>query len=173
MHAIFFGLKRAWHGSLRISRRALAAMGLTAARFDLLYELQGGAPPHSVTQRRLRLTLGVNRTTISRMLTSLESLGFVKREKPSYGDRRTRTVELTELGLRRIRLAIRSLIGEGVAQLAVDSAIAGGPNADPGTMAHNDFACLLSCEVLESFLNGMRRTYGDFATLHYPWHPDD
>ena len=172
MHAIFFGLKRAWHGSLRISRRPLAAMGLTAARFDLLYALQRGEPPHSRTQRRLRLTLGVNRTTISRMLASLESLGFVTRER-SFGDRRTRTVELTELGLRRIRLAIRSLIGDGAAQLAVDSAIAGGPGAPPGTMAHDDRACLVACEVLESFLGGMRETYGDVATLHYPWHPDD
>ena len=40
MHAIFFGLKRAHHGTLRITRRALIALGLTAARFDLLYAVQ-------------------------------------------------------------------------------------------------------------------------------------
>ena len=40
MDAIFFGLKRAFHGSLRIARFALTALGLTAARFDMLYALE-------------------------------------------------------------------------------------------------------------------------------------
>jgi MarR family transcriptional regulator for hemolysin len=102
-HAIFFGLRRAWHGFLRITRRALATIGLTSARFDLLYVLQRG--DGRVTQRGLRRTLGVNRTTISRMLGSLEALGLVTREK-SYGDRRTREVRLTEEGRRRIRVAV-------------------------------------------------------------------
>jgi DNA-binding MarR family transcriptional regulator len=168
MHAIFFGLKRAWHGCLRITRRVLADLGLTAARFDLLYVLSRD----STTQRQLRLTLGVNRTTISRMLGSLEILGLVAREQ-SYGDRRTRIVRLTEQGCRCIRIAIRHLIESGQAQLAVDTAIAGAPYRHPGDSWNDDMACLESTEILESFLRGMRESYGDTAGLYYPWHPDD
>jgi DNA-binding MarR family transcriptional regulator len=165
MHVIFFGLKRAWHGCLRITRRTLVAMGLTAARFDLLYALQTGL---ANTQSRLRRVLGVNRTTVSRMLGSLETLGLITRERPRFGDRRTRDVRLTELGLRRIRIASRGLRGSGAAQLAVDSAIAG-----YGRDWHNDTACLRACEVLDSYLRALREAYGDRATLHYRWHPDD
>jgi DNA-binding MarR family transcriptional regulator len=171
MHAIFFGLKRAWHGSLRTTRRALAAMGLTAARFDLLYAL-GPQDPHSwTTQRQLRRTLGVNRTTVSRMLGSLERLGLVTRRRAC--DRRTRIVELTERGRRLSRTATERLIGSGAAQLAVDSAIAGAPYGLAGACWYDDTACLYAGDVLESFLRGLRCTYGDRATLHYPWHPDD
>ena len=172
MHAIFFGLKRAWHGCLRITRRILAELGLTAARFDLLYILQRGDPCLSVTQRLLRQTLGVNRTTISRMLGSLESLGLVVRER-SYGDRRTRSVRLTKAGLRCIRTAIQHLIESGAVQLSVDSAVAGALSSPPGTAWHDDMACLYSIDVLESFLRGLREAYGDTATLYYRWHPDD
>ena len=171
MHAIFFGMKRAWHGCLRITRGTLAAMGLTAARFDLLYALRKGL---GKTQRQLRLILGVNRTTISRMLGSLETLGLVTRERLRFGDRRTRAVELTEEGRRRIGIAIRDLIDSGGAQLAVDSAIAGDPwTGQPALDWHDDMACLHGCEVLDSYLRGVRRAYGDSATLYYRWHPDD
>ena len=39
MNAVLFGLKRAFHGTLRVSRSTLKNCGLTAARFDLLYAL--------------------------------------------------------------------------------------------------------------------------------------
>jgi DNA-binding MarR family transcriptional regulator len=169
MHALLFGLKRAWHGSLRTTRRALAAVGLTAARFDLLYAVQARDPRLAVTQREIRKTLGVNRTTVSRMLGSLEALGLVTRERAAYGDRRTRTVRLTEQGRRRIRVAIGRLIGSGAAQLAVDSAVVG----PPWGVWYDASACLDASEVLESFLQRIRHAFGDFATLLYRWHPDD
>lgn len=81
MHAILGGLKRAWHGCLRVTRPVLAALALTAARFDLLYVLEKGGR----TRRQLRQTLGVDRTTISRMVGSLDALGFVVRERFSAG----------------------------------------------------------------------------------------
>ena len=172
MHAVFFGLKRAWHGTLRVTRRALAALGLTAARFDLLYALDQLAP-YAYDQRKLRKTLGVNRTTISRMLGSLENLGLVTRG-PCLGDRRTRSVKLTDQGRRRLRVAVRRLVRSGAAQLALDSAIAGLPNsASPGSRWNDDFACLVACDVLESFLSALRHAFGDLASLHYSWHPDD
>jgi DNA-binding MarR family transcriptional regulator len=165
MHAILFGLKRTWHGSLRTTRHPLANLGLTAARFDLLYAAQAHGNYSSVTQRKLRHALGVNRTTISRMLGSLEALGLVTRER-SYGDRRTRTVVLTAQGRSRIRRAIDRLIGSGAAQLVVDSAVTGEPWFD-------EMACLYAGDAFESFLRRIRSAFRDRATLYYPWQPDD
>jgi hypothetical protein len=68
---------------------------------------------------------------------------------------------------------MRQLIGSGTAQLLLDTSIAGAPSAEPGTAWANDFACLESTDILESFLRGLRRNFRDLATLHYPWHPDD
>ena len=165
MHAILFGLKRAWHGSLRTTRHALASLGLTAARFDLLYAADTRDRFGSITQRKLRQMLGVNRTTVSRMLGSLEALGLVTRER-AYCDRRTRRVTLTDAGRSRIRLAIDRLIGSGAAQLVVDCAVAGEPWFD-------EMACLYQGDIFESFLRRIRSTFRDRATLYYPWQPDD
>ena len=164
MHALLFGLKRAWHGSLRVTRHAFAALGLTAARFDLLYAVNRYNPQYPVTQRKLRLILGVNRTTVSRMLGSLEALGLVRRERSLYGDQRTWLVHLTAEGRSRIKRAIARLIGSGNAKLLVERAVAG----DHWTDA---WQCLVECDVFESFLRRIRSAYLDRATLYYPWHP--
>ena len=164
MHATFFGLKRAWHGSLRVTRGALVAMCLTAARFDLLYALDRPLGL-GCTQSDLRRTLGVSRATVSRMLGSLEDTGLVTRER-SYADRRQRLVRLTVRGLSRIRRAVRRLIRTGAAQLVVETALA-------GELWHDDTACLLETDLFESFLRRIRNAFGDFASLYYPWHPDD
>ena len=39
MNQIFFASKRAFHSILRVTRRPLRSLGLTAARFDVLYVL--------------------------------------------------------------------------------------------------------------------------------------
>jgi DNA-binding MarR family transcriptional regulator len=164
MNAIFFGLKRAFHGTLRIYRRALAQMGLTAARFDLLYAMtQFGS--HGVLQNSLRRTLGVSAPTVSRMLGSLEELGFVRRERAAV-DRRLRYVLLTPEGRRRIREAIEAFVRSGHVQLSVDSALC------PDRW-HDDTACLYAMDACESTLRRLRRAYRDSARLHYRWHPDD
>ena len=165
MHSIFFGLKRAWQGSLRVTRQPLAAVGLTAARFDLLYLLQFAGESSPMAQSKLRRALGVNRTTTSRMVRSLEGLGLITRER-SYVDRRTLRVSLTAQGLARIRLAIRRLMKTGAADLVVDTALA-------GEDWHCARACFYATDGLERFLNRARKAFRDFATLYYPWHPDD
>jgi DNA-binding MarR family transcriptional regulator len=164
MNAIFFGLKRAYHGTLRITRSALKRIGLTAARFDLLYALneRGG---FSTTQSELRQKLGVSPPTVSRMLESLEQLGLVVRRR-HVSDGRQRCVNLTPDGRRRIRLAMRRFIGSGHAQLTVDSALGGDRWFD---VTH----CFVAMGELESFLSRIRHAFRDFATVHYPWHPDD
>jgi DNA-binding MarR family transcriptional regulator len=162
MNAIFFGLKRAHHGVLRITRPALARFGLTAARFDLMYVVH---ERRGVRQSKLRRALGVSAPTVSRMLASLEELGLLKRER-AYGYRRQRFVRLTKIGLRCIRRAIRRLVQSGAAQLVVDSALC-------PTRWYDDTACFTAMQTCDSTLRVLRRAYRDFASLYYRWHPDD
>jgi DNA-binding MarR family transcriptional regulator len=162
MNAIFFGLKRAHHGVLRITRRALARLGMTAARFDLMYAVH---KQFYMTQRRLRNVLGVSAPTVSRMLASLEELGLLRRE-PALGDRRQRHVLLTDAGRKCIRKAIRRLIRSGSAQLAVDSALC------PERWVDGD-ACFLAMQACDSALSAIRHAYRDVASLYFRWHPDD
>jgi DNA-binding MarR family transcriptional regulator len=171
MNAIFFGLKRAYHGTLRIARATLAAMGLTAARFDLLFALLEGERECEcgTLQSDLRRELGVSRPTVSRMLSSLETLGLVRRERSPY-DRRQVSVELTRRGRLLIARAHRRMTRSGQAQLAVDCAL----GASPLSNRWYDAAyCFRAMATLEGLLRKIRDAFGDFATLHYRWHPDD
>ena len=158
MHAGFFALKRAYHSILRIGRDPLAKMGLTAARFDLLFALKT-APKHRMPQRRLQATLGVCRATVSRMLGSLEDLGLVKRTVIE-SDRRRKRVELTKKGLRRIGFAYRQLSRSGWAQLALDTALGDWWDQD---------ACRERASQLLDTLGDIRDGFGDVADLEYPW----
>jgi MarR family transcriptional regulator, organic hydroperoxide resistance regulator len=169
MNAIFFGLKRAFHGTLRVARPMLTSLGLTAARFDLLYALMGSGRTFGKEQSRLRKKLGVSRPTVSRMLRSLEERGLVSRER-SRRDRRQLEVRLTELGLGLIRRAHRILTESGWAQLAVDSALGA---TSMGNRWYDPMHCLMETDRLEGTLKRVRDAFGDFATLYYPWHPQD
>jgi DNA-binding MarR family transcriptional regulator len=166
MHTVFFGLKRSHHATLGLTRHFLGRMGLTAARFDLLFALKPCRL--GMLQSRLRRLLGVSRTTVSRMLASLEQLGLLTR-KTSGSDRRTRDVQLTPRGRATITLAHRRLTRSGWAQLAVDSAL--------GTYgAYRWFSegeCLQATALLDGLLGQIRRVFGDRATLVYPWEPDN
>jgi DNA-binding MarR family transcriptional regulator len=167
MHAIFFGLKRAHHSTLRLTRTMLAKMGLTAARFDLLYavnEYRNGLP-----QSGLRKLLGVSRQTISRMLASLEQLGLLKRGA-DWLDKRKKRVQLTTLGRWRIAFAHRQLTGSGWAQLAVDSAL---DTAGMGYHWYDEGKRIAATALLDGLLGSIRRAFGDHARLDYPWSPED
>jgi DNA-binding MarR family transcriptional regulator len=161
MHSVFFGLKRAHHSVLRTTRRALAQLGLTAARFDLLYAVHERMP---FGQIDLCQALGVSAPTVSRMLASLEELGLIKREV-GCPDRRCREVMLTDVGLRCIEEAIRSLIVSGTAQLLVDSALCADQWQDVRV-------CARASKVLEDSVDAMRFAFGDLADLYRPWIPD-
>ena len=170
MNAIVFGAKRAFHGALRVTRKPLLSLGLTAARFDLLSALfsrnkvEGMSWP-PVLQSQLRRKLGVTASVVSRMLKSLEALGLVSRRRPPYGDRRQREVSLTERGLACIRDAQQALL-RAVRRL-VCVAICFGRHRDADCRFHH-------MEMLENYLSAMRSHFGDGATLYYPWgHPDD
>jgi DNA-binding MarR family transcriptional regulator len=167
MHVIFFGLKRAHHGTLRITRRPLARLGLTAARFDLLYAIRQRRK--GIVQSTLRRVLGVCRATVSRMLASLEELGLVRR-KVLPEDRRKRLVELTNRGRFRISRAHHELTLRGWASLAVDSALCG-EGSGYSWCDEND--CLEATSLLDAQLNRIRQAFYDHATLDYPWGPED
>ncbi len=161
MHCIFFGLKRAHHGTLRITREVLASLGLTAARFDLLYAVRKSR--RGIIQSALRRVLGVSRATVSVMLASLEELGLVRRTV-AKDDRRQKLVELTTKGWWRISRAHRHFTRSGWAQLAIDSALAGEHAAFHWC---DEKACLLATASLDVMLGKIRQGFRDFATLDY------
>jgi DNA-binding MarR family transcriptional regulator len=167
MHAIAFGTKRAFHGFLRVTRKPLAHLGLTAARFDMMHVLAGrcrqGDSPRWVRQRELREQLGVTASVVSRMLKALEKLGLLRRFRD--GDRRQRIIELTDRGVACIRAARRMLL-KGMHRV-VCIAICFGKLRD----ANERFWRM---EALESALDALRQDFADRARLYYPWgHPDD
>ena len=113
MHRIFFSVKRVHLRVVEISKRLVKHFELTPARFDMLRIVRLHAP-HGVTQSRIRELLGVSAATISRMLKSLQVLGFVRRMRHPR-DARDVLVWLTELGENRVSRAVAALIDSGVA----------------------------------------------------------
>ena len=165
MHNVFFGFKRVHHATLGLTRNILKRMGLTAARFDLLYALKDSRL--GMLQSRLRRLLGVSRTTVSRMLASLEQLGLLTRKR-SWSDRRTRDVRLTNRGRSTIVFAHRVFTRSGWAQLAVDSAL--------GTQGqfrwYREGDCIQATALFDGLLRHYREAFLDRATLRYPWDPE-
>ena len=171
MHAIAFGTKRALHGFLRITRKALASQGLTAARYDLMTLLlveqptvRWGMPKR---QSDLWRALGVTPGVVSRMLRGLEERGMVRRERPRerYEDRRQRHVSLTELG-RACLCKVRRWMKRGLARIVLHAICFGKHDDVDAQFEHMD--------TLESYLRVLREHFGDRASLYYPWgHPDD
>jgi DNA-binding MarR family transcriptional regulator len=160
MHAILFGMKRAFQRSLAVTRGPFARIRLTPARFDMLYAIDRG----TTLQSDLRRQLGVTAPTVSRMLKSLEKLGILRRHRPEH-DTRQRCIELTPEGKKDIRYARDLAIDSGAAQLVVDTLVA-------GSRWYRQSAFLAVCS-LESLIRQVRYNAGDTATLFYPWHPDD
>jgi DNA-binding MarR family transcriptional regulator len=166
MHALLFGLKRSYWGSLKPTRRRLKEMGLTAARFDLLYVLLEERAP--CPQRDIVRSLGVTPPVVSRMLKSLRELGLVKRQRCSM-DRREWLISLTSRGRFLIRDAIHEFIESGRIERVLEKGFC--PRA-PADVTRENEAFLRMCE-LEPILRDLRRGFHAGGTLHYPWHPDD
>ncbi len=156
MDPVFFTIKRAYYATLRLTRRALAAMGLTAARFDLLDALYRLGTRCVHLQSNLRRGLGVARSTVSRMMRSLEQLGLVRRRR----DGRDCLVELTAEGRCRVRRAFFGLVLVGQVGLALDGALAPGARRWP---AHRP--CARARRHLEALCMRIRLGFGDEATL--------
>jgi DNA-binding MarR family transcriptional regulator len=116
MHQISFDLKRAHLRTVAWGEAALRGVGgMTAARFDLLCLLRQksilyGREPLTagIRQQELWSRLDLDKSTISKMLTRLEEMGWVRRTRsPRRGEWRNKIVFVTALGLRRIAKAMR------------------------------------------------------------------
>jgi DNA-binding MarR family transcriptional regulator len=163
MDAVFFAVKRAHYATWKFGRRVLLQVGMTPARFDVLYALRGSRWM-PVRQAELRVTLGVARATISEMLGVLEKLGLVLRNC-CEDDTRTNWVRLTKRGERMLDRAYKRCVGNGDTTIAVDCALAEG---DP---ARATFPLRASIDEL---CGSLRRWFGGGTALGlYPWRPDD
>ncbi len=156
MDPVFFTIKRAYYATLKLTRRALAAMGLTAARYDLLDALYKLGTRTISLQSQLRRAMGVARSTISRMMRSLEQLGLVTRRR----DGRDCIVALTPEGRRRVRRAHYGLVLVGHVGLALDGALAPGERRWPDVRA-----CRRARRHLEALCMRIRLGFGDEAVL--------
>ena len=119
MDDVFFGVKRAHLAVNWWARLKLKEFEVTPARFDLMrliYERHD----FQWVQSELRARLGVARATISRMLKSLEKLGWIER-KPNAWDRRTRDCVLTYEGRRIVASVMSALIWPKVIAKIVDA----------------------------------------------------
>ena len=168
MHAAFFGLKRAYWGSLGTTRKKLTDMGLTAARFDLLYILRKAIWGFPLRQSSLHRKLGCTPPVVSRMLKSLRELDLVTRTRDAI-DTRQNLIGLTAKGRVLINRAIRYFMIRRRADRIVQQALC--PTMLPGRERRN--AAFEEMCILEPLLCKLREGFHDGGTLYYPWHPDD
>jgi DNA-binding MarR family transcriptional regulator len=155
MHGVSFGVKRAHWGAVRLANYVVGGIGLTAARFDVLYLVDSGV----VSQAALRAKLGIARSTMSRMVRRLVELGLVERERCG----RTWAVSLTREGLRRIRRGIREAVASGLAQMAYES-----------IFETQGWAARLRVWDLEDAVLAVARRFGDTSEQFYlSDHPEE
>jgi len=167
MHAILFGMKRAFQASLRVMRRPLQPFGLTAARFDMLWcILQSDAhdDAYPLFQSEVRKRLGVTAATVTRMMQSLEALGLVRRKRDFF-DRRQIVVSLTRDGLDRVRAAYAHFVERKAAERTIRSAL--GDEKPMGERPSDDQAASCTMDRLGELLDRIREGFGDRADLHY------
>lgn len=159
MHQVFFSVKRAHHAWLGVMRRPLSCHGLTAARFDLMYALRRGGR----CQRALADILGITGATLSRMVRSLEALGYVARRRSGW-DGRKKIVRLTGEGRETLAAAYHHLVHRKAVRMALFSALASGDFTRAQRRAARE-----AISHLGGALRAIRATFRDRATLHYPF----
>jgi len=98
------------------------------------------------------------------MIKALVQLGFIRRERSTI-DRRQFDISLTEYGLATVEHAAQTIIDSGIITSGVVHFACSKWECPDTTFREVD--------ELEVTLKRMRERLCDFATLHYPWHPDD
>jgi DNA-binding MarR family transcriptional regulator len=141
---------------LHQTRLLLKGRGLTPARFDMMRIIELFRQ-HGVAQQRLQDSLCVSAPTVSRMLKSLEELGYVVRERMEHDARLVR-VSITELGLERVHAARNALIETRVAHRMM---LCGLDSDHVVAWQHS--------KTLRGFLTRMRKVYCDQAPFEHPW----
>jgi DNA-binding MarR family transcriptional regulator len=167
MHIVMFGMNRAFHKVMEVGRELTLDFGLTPSRFNLLNALliEGG----SLRQVFLQRMLGVTAPNVSRMVTSLEALGFVVRRRDAFG--RCCAVELTPLGRERIERAVDWLVLKGNAHKAVLAFFpprTRTPRHPPSPHAHAT-SLRLDARHFALHLETIRKSLHDRALLRYSW----
>lgn len=159
MHAMFFGIKRVHLRVLHISRGLLRGVELTPARFDMMrlikvYEEDG------IRQATIQCFLGVSAATVSRMLKSLEALGFIARERVAH-DRRCVVVRITAAGDETLARAM-PLVDRGIAERLALRGLG---------FARDTAQAALG--TLQTMLLRIRRNYADPVLVEHPWKLQD
>ena len=152
---MFFQIKRVHLRLLHVSRLLLEGRDLTPARFDMMRIVD----MHSagVAQQKIEDLLGVSGATVSRMLKSLEQLGFIRRERMAE-DRRRQLVMVTPAGRKRVSDAVFLLIETLVSHRLAWRLLGLEPRkAGPKLSA------------LERTLCSMRKILGDPSPHYEPW----
>ena len=164
-------MKRAFHSSLRVARCDFKELGLTAARFDILYALHHARTANRpLWQSQLRRILGYTaRSTLTQMLRALELLGWVRR-KSSERDARQREVELTRAGRQQLEDAEYHFLPGWWGFEAPYWAKDWSRPSRAETKAWD--AYLLKAETIDKILSNFRLALRDTASLSYPW-PED
>jgi DNA-binding MarR family transcriptional regulator len=164
MNHFLYATKRAYYGTLRVVRAPATSVGVTAARFDLMYAIFG-AYRGQIHQAALARKVGVSVPVVARMLRSLEELGYVLRERCRV-DRRKILVGLTKAGRRCFLRARLVLMCSGLVDLAIDSALG-------GERWFDEAYALDEKDRLDHALTRLRDAFWAGGELRYPWHPDD
>jgi DNA-binding MarR family transcriptional regulator len=149
---------------VEVSKGLVRRFDLTPARFDMMRIVLVHSPD-GVSQTRIRALLGVSATTVSRMLVSLEELGFIERH-PWKHDARRLIVTLTELGKKRVTDAMDALVETGAAEIGRAERMA------RRGVDFNANAAVPRLRTLQRGLASMRRTFGDDAAFVDPWRTD-
>lgn len=167
MHSTFFGIKRAHLCVLARSRPLLvrAESELTPARFDMMRIISLHA--HGVAQTRIIDLLGVSAATVSRMLKSLEQLGFVARSRAYAEDARRLLVRITKLGSDRVRRGLAATVSSRVADLLAARGVTGNILATADDAVSRD-----KVAAFEAVLVRMRNVFGDPTPVRHPWHTE-
>ncbi len=159
MHAVAFAFKRAHLRTTEMARRCVRRFGITPARYDVLYAIFKG---HAKRQRDLWSMFHVSRTTVSRMVAALETLGLVERSRP--GGRASRSIYLTRKGE---RLVVEAIRGCHRAMLLLFESL----YLSVRHRLHR--ACKVAME-LEDPISWVAKEFGDRSWFSYPYnHPED
>jgi DNA-binding MarR family transcriptional regulator len=158
MNNVFFRVKRAHHSCLRMSRQLLGKI-ITPARFDMLRAVHMHGNEYGILQGDLRDLLGVSGPVVSRMLTSLEKLGYVWREIDE-DDVRRRVITLTPEGRALVVCLVYEICAAGYDAFVVDCALAGERSHDPKR-------CERERAILLRSLDAICTAFRDRATLDF------
>jgi DNA-binding MarR family transcriptional regulator len=181
MHPLLFAMKRSYQRGLAHAYPLVEDLGLTPARFDLMFHLFTNGPTldrafadmwthQPQTQKSITRALGVSRQTVRRMLLGLEEKGLVVRGPPCRWepDKRTKSVMLTDVGRALVRRATKIAYPRGL--LADPFQV----RRDPLQTVFKRGSSANDVDELWSRLQALASRLGDTATLAYPTlDPDD